>query len=59
MPLWVPQVILGVGFSLLAAAAIVAALADLLAVVLSPGRALEVAATPSVLDPSGDVRPGP
>jgi TRAP-type C4-dicarboxylate transport system permease small subunit len=59
MPLWVPQVILGVGFSLLAAAAIVAALADLLAAVLSPGRALEVAATPSGLDPSGDVRPGP
>jgi len=57
MPLWVPQVILGVGFSLLAVAAVVAAVVDHAAKALARNGALRVPPSP-VLDSTTDpVRP--
>lgn len=51
MPLWVPQVILGVGFSLLALTAIVSVVVDLATAVLSRTRKVDVAVSSPVLDP--------
>jgi TRAP-type mannitol/chloroaromatic compound transport system permease small subunit len=57
MPLWIPQVILGVGFSLLALAAIAAAVVDVAALVSSDAAEAQTPAAGGVLESTKAAEP--